>query len=387
MVDFRRSRLYVRPIVELLRFRWAYLQSRILLPKRGIVDGDGHAIVVKMDAIGDFFLAVKVFQAMACRFRSLSLICVSEVGPFARATGFFTNVVTVDRARFKVSSLYRCRVLNDVVKLRYDLLVQPTRSREWPLGELTAALIIASRKIAPQSDACNIEPLLLAETGKLYSSLWSPAPRPFTMHESVFMEKFSIALFGRVTDNLRLMNAYSEERKKLVLVFCGSSSRVKEWPVENFAELLEKMSIVDHQFFLCGSRFDTDRAEEIKRIFPKAINLCGQTTASEILELIASAKLIISNDSFAVHYAALTLTPCVVILGGGHFGRFLPYPRRRRYRHIAVAYHKMECYGCNWRCTQRSSNEPSVPCITSIHVEQVLKQAHGLLADSKNPRN
>ena len=199
------------------------------------------------------------------------------------------------------------------------------------------------------------------------------------------MEEFAFSLFGRVTDKLRFTNAGSEKRKNLVLVFCSSSSRIKEWPVENFAELLEKIPLADHQFFLCGSRFDENRAEEIRRIFPRAVNLCGQTTATEILDLIASAKLIISNDSFAVHFAALTLTSCVVILGGGHFGRFLPYPGGQRYRHIAVAYHKMECYGCNWRCTKRSTNEPTVPCITSVHVDQVLKQVHRLLASLPGP--
>jgi hypothetical protein len=92
MVGLRRFQLYIRPTVELLRFWWTYLQARILLSKRGIAEGSGHAIAVKMDAIGDFFLAVKICQLIAYRFRFLSLACASEVGAFALATGFFTDI-------------------------------------------------------------------------------------------------------------------------------------------------------------------------------------------------------------------------------------------------------------------------------------------------------
>jgi len=63
--------------------------------------------------------------------------------------------------------------------------------------------------------------------------------------------------------------------------------------------------------------------------------LAGKTTIAQLVELIRNASLLIGNDSAAIHMAAATQTPSVCILGGGHYGRFLPYqPESRETEYI-----------------------------------------------------
>ena len=58
----------------------------------------------------------------------------------------------------------------------------------------------------------------------------------------------------------------------------------------------------------------------------KVKDLSGKTSLTELLRLLRSAKLLVSNDSGVVHAAASVNTSAIVILNGSQFGRFLPYP-------------------------------------------------------------
>jgi len=64
----------------------------------------------------------------------------------------------------------------------------------------------------------------------------------------------------------------------------------------------------------------------------------------------------------------------VAILGGGHFGRFLPYvviPEKKK--HLpAVVFHKMDCFGCEWDCQFVSFGE-LVPGVGRVGVKEVKK--------------
>jgi ADP-heptose:LPS heptosyltransferase len=56
-------------------------------------------------------------------------------------------------------------------------------------------------------------------------------------------------------------------------------------------------------------------------------DLTGKTTLPQLVNLIAGAKILISNESCAVHIAAAVGTNAVCISNGNHFGKFNPYPK------------------------------------------------------------
>ena len=82
-----------------------------------------------------------------------------------------------------------------------------------------------------------------------------------------------------------------------------------------------------------------------------------------------------------IHIAAAVKTPSVCILGGGHFGRFLPYPKNLLGQcEQIVVYKKMDCYGCNWNCVYTKRRNEVVPCVQQIDVDMVIKAVHELLS-------
>ncbi len=111
------------------------------------------------------------------------------------------------------------------------------------------------------------------------------------------------------------------------------------------------------------------------------MNLAAKTTLPEFVEVIRRAKILVSNDTAAVHISAAVGTPSVCILGGGHYGRFLPYSLETENSTTPVSViHKMDCYNCNWICTQPSKKGKAAPCIANIRVEQVLNVVKQILS-------
>ena len=138
------------------------------------------------------------------------------------------------------------------------------------------------------------------------------------------------------------------------IIFPGASFPGKLWPVERFGEVLLKLNGLNSGIaVLCGSRQERALcARIIDSSGTEALNLAGKTTLPELVEVIRRAKFLVGSDTSAVHIAAAVGTPSVCILGGGHYGRFLPYvvDSDEQIAPVPVV-HRMDCFGCNWQCT------------------------------------
>ena len=65
----------------------------------------------------------------------------------------------------------------------------------------------------------------------------------------------------------------------------------------------------------------------------------------------------------------------VAIIGGGNYGRYLPYLESDRRIYL---YHKMECFGCEWNCIYKERH-----CITDLEVGTVIESIKKL--EYENP--
>ena len=56
-----------------------------------------------------------------------------------------------------------------------------------------------------------------------------------------------------------------------------------------------------------------------------AVNMADETDLTELVAIIKDAQFLLGNDTSAVHIATAVATPAFCLLGGGHYGRFMPY--------------------------------------------------------------
>lgn len=96
------------------------------------------------------------------------------------------------------------------------------------------------------------------------------------------------------------------------VVFCPGAEfgPAKRWPAAHFAALARMLSAkvspgATAPIWLIGSDKDAAVGDEIERLSDGAArNLCGRTTLEQAIDLIAGARLVVSNDSGLMHVAA-----------------------------------------------------------------------------------
>jgi len=153
------------------------------------------------------------------------------------------------------------------------------------------------------------------------------------------------------------------------------------WPTERYADVAKR--IVDETgwtMVVCGSKAEAKQAASvIKSANIDSLCLTGKTTLPEFVEVVRGARLLVGNETSAVHIAACVQTDSVCILGGGHFGRFVPYSDGAIGMKPVAVFEKMDCFGCNWKCVSEHDPSECAPCISAVSVDQVIAEVLQLI--------
>jgi heptosyltransferase II len=102
------------------------------------------------------------------------------------------------------------------------------------------------------------------------------------------------------------------------VIFCPGAEYgpAKRWPAEYYADLARRYGTPGNPVLLLGSSKDAPVGDEIAAASAGcANNLAGKTTLFEAIDLLAAARLVISNDSGLMHVAAALQRPQVALYG------------------------------------------------------------------------
>lgn len=120
---------------------------------------------------------------------------------------------------------------------------------------------------------------------------------------------------------------------KPVAVLCPGAEYgpAKRWPPEYYAALAQHLHAEGYTVWVLGAAGDRALGEIIQRgSHSTAINLCGRTTLSEAIDLLACACLVVCNDSGLMHVAAALDRPMIALYGSSSPGFTPPLSRRAR---------------------------------------------------------
>jgi heptosyltransferase-2 len=114
------------------------------------------------------------------------------------------------------------------------------------------------------------------------------------------------------------LSALQLAREPAPVVFCPGAEYgpAKRWPAPHFAELARALAQAGQPVWLVGSGKDAPVCAEIAAQAGGAcIDLCGKTNLAQAIDLLSSARLVVSNDSGLMHVAAALQRPLVALYG------------------------------------------------------------------------
>jgi heptosyltransferase II len=113
-----------------------------------------------------------------------------------------------------------------------------------------------------------------------------------------------------------LLQRYGLTAGRYVALMPGAEyGPAKRWPARHFATVADAFAKEGVTVILMGSHKDSAAAADIKAMAPSTIDLTGQTSITDVIDIIASARCVVSNDSGLLHIAASVGVPLVGIYG------------------------------------------------------------------------
>ena len=346
-------------------------------------------LLIRQDAIGDFVIWLDTAKEFRYLYPSekYKIVLVGNALWYglAKALPYWDEVIPVDIKQFKTIFSYRWNLLKQVRNLGAQIAIQPTFSREFYHGDTLVRASGAPTRISSEGDMSNRNWLKKKLADGWHTELIPASTQMMTELErnAEFFQRLSKKPHFTSYPKFNLPGLASSvnwENQEYYVLFPGVSEALRQWPVECFAEIANR--IYDQTGLtgiLDGAPNEKPLAESVQNISRASLEWAG-TMLDELPELLKYAKFVVSGETSAVIIAAAVETPVICVLGGAYFGRFLPYPELTGQEIVleTVSY-PMSCYGCNAKCVYPlKTNEPA-PCLSNISVDAVWEKVVPLL--------
>jgi len=339
-------------------------------------------LIIRLDAIGDFILWLDSAQHFRKIYPNKKIILLGNQvwTDLAKKFPYWDEVWELDRRKFYRNLPYRVRLLKKIRKAGFDIVIQPTYSREFLYGDAIVRVSGARKKIGSVGDCSNIRPLEKKISDQFYTRLIPATPHPLMelKRNAEFMYGLGMSMEAGLPDlSLAIKGVKNplDNVSDYYVLFPGASWSGKQWPITRFAALSDK---IYRQCGLiavvCGSPAEQGLAEAlVSHINVPVMNMTGKTNLVNLAVIIKDASFLVGNDTSAIHFATAISRPSFCLSGGGHYGRFMPYDiESKTEKPLPVPIiHKMDCFGCNWQCRYFIKDGEPVPCIEKISVDEV----------------
>jgi ADP-heptose:LPS heptosyltransferase len=106
-----------------------------------------------------------------------------------------------------------------------------------------------------------------------------------------------------------------------VIVHPGAAAAGRRWPADRFAIVVGELRRAGHRVVLTGSAVEADLCARVATLAPDlpscppVISLAGSTDLAQVCALVASARLLVANDTGVAHLASAYRTPSIVLFG------------------------------------------------------------------------
>lgn len=375
----RRRWWMFRPLDVIAR-HWPVLRRR-----RGL-------LVVRMDGIGDMVLFRPALDAHAEAFgierKDITVLGCDSWGPIAREIFEGYRVVTLNEHAYARRPLYRFKINLLVRGLAPEVAVCDSYLRRALMADSLVWVSGAKRTVVSL-------PYINEPTRPEYTHYLSQVSEivntgVYPTHEVVRHFRFVSQVAGREIAPVPPRISWPErtppipEGAPYVVLNPGSNEPGRRWPFASYLEIGERLLEAGYRVVFVGSRAEKPDEELLGRFSQKdgVIDLFGKTSLPELMDVMKHAAAMLTNDTGPAHLSIALGTPTLVVVGGGHFGSFVPYPAEVSPPNARFVFEEIECYHCFWRCDKRPTKHDVFPCIAKVPEDKVWAEMGELLGQT-----
>lgn len=354
-------------------------------------------LAIRTDGIGDAVLAEPLLRSLARRLpdHELHLWAPDETCQLLRAAPYVDRRVIIPRGCKQgnllvfQSARWRMRLGYRLGRYRFAVAAYLSHSPE-PLGNWLWSSARAEQRWYSPGDTEN--QFIAQRDAAQRAATWPLLPtssRPHDLSRNAELARYWGSEIEHVAPTIHLddaahsaaaeqSNSWRRVAKWLgaeavVGLMPATSQTVKKYPASAWAEaasLLWQSGII---CALLGGPADDAQLDEVSRRFGSLphLKMNRSMDVAEMSALIASLDGLLSVDTGLAHVSLAQDVPTVALVGGGHPGRFLPWPLARR---AVILNHRMPCEGCGHRCHLAEAQ-----CVTRIEPAEIARAMAGLL--------
>ena len=235
-------------------------------------------LIIRLDLIGDYVL-FRNFLKILHKSKKYSNYKITMLGNNSWCNlckeldyKYIDEFIWLDRKQFNGNLLYRFKKLREITSNAYEIVINPTYSREFFYSDTVVKLVNADKKIGSTSDLSNQTSYELKVSDKYYTKL-IPAKKEVMFEFNRNKEFFELLLENKI--NLSSPTIFLDEKetslnlpKKYAVIFIGASSKFKKWDVKKFSLIaLHLIKKYKHDIVLCGGPNDLEELRLFRNNF------------------------------------------------------------------------------------------------------------------------
>ncbi len=362
-----------------MRRRWWLFRLFDIIARHWPVFGTSRGtLVVRMDGIGDMVLFRQALEdyarVLGCAEKDITVLGCKSWGSISEKIFNGYNLIIIDEHAFARQPFYRFKIGLAVRRLNVARALNDSYFRRAMMADSLVWLSGAPETIVSL-------PFINEPTRTEFTYYLSQVSRiidtgPYPTHEIIrhhqFLEALGNERLALQTPAIPWRKENDSEEGPYVVLNPGSNEYGRRWPFECYVEIAKKLLDKGCRVLIVGGPGEeTGNYREALGQDENVTDLVGRTKLPDLLDILRGATATLSNDTGPAHLSIALGTPTVVVVGGGHFGSFVPYPEDATPPNAQFVYEEMPCYHCFWRCHKRDSKFDVFPCVSAVSVNAV----------------
>jgi len=276
-------------------------------------------LVVGPNWVGDTVLAQPLFKRLHARHGQLTLdvLAPAWTRPLLRRMPEVAEAIASPFGHGELKLRARVRLARELAQRGYDqAIVLPNAFKSALIARLAGIGVrtgfVGELRQVLLNDARRLDTRALPQMAERFAHL-ADAPG-----QALARPLPSLALSSSPEQRAATLTRLRLTLDRPVVCLCPGAEYgpAKRWPSAHFASLAARLNASGYQVWLIGSPKDRALGEEIVQACAgQCRNLCGDTDLEAAVDLLACARLVVSNDSGLMHVAAALHRPLLALYG------------------------------------------------------------------------